>query len=408
MSRVRPDAPSGLTRVAIAMAVSFLPLLPLALGASDLGDVANLLGLAGAIVMWWQVLLGVRQISHRLGDDRLAAVSLHRWLGGCGAFLVLLHPLLETVVDRQDWAYVLVPDFTWAESAYASLGRLAFLMFLALWLTSTLARYLIGHRVWRYAHYLSYPLLALVFVHSWGLGGYLTETPWLLAYWLGLAVTFAGVVCWRLSVSRWAVPYRLAGVERLSPTVSAYTFRALGRALDPQPGQFCYLRTSLRSRAHPFSVVRGGGKELTFAVKDAGSFTERLRALEPGAVVHLDGPYGTFTRAAQAGPRRPAVLIAGGIGVTPFVELVRRNDDLPLSLVHVVASPQEAVFGAELRRRLGERYQEVVRPDRPAIPVTPRARYFICGSPRFVEATAAGLRASGARRDQLYTERFDC
>ncbi|UBU17372.1 ferric reductase-like transmembrane domain-containing protein [Nonomuraea gerenzanensis] len=394
-------------RVAIAVAVSFLPLLPLALRASDLGDVANLIGLAGTIVMWWQVLLGVRQLAHRLGDDRLAAVSLHRWLGGCGAFLVLLHPLLETVVDRQDWAYVLVPDFTWAESAYASLGRLAFLMFLVLWVTSTLARYLIRHRVWRYAHYVSYPLLALVFVHSWGLGSFLTETPWLLAYWLVLAVVFAGVVCWRLSVSRWAVPYRLVGVERLSPTVRAYTFRPLGRALDPLPGQFCYLRTSLASRAHPFSVVSGGA-ELTFAVKDAGSFTERLRALEPGAVVHLDGPYGTFTREAQDGPRRPAVLIAGGIGVTPFVELVRRNDDLPLSLVHVVASPQEAVFGAELRHRLGDRYQEVVRPERPAIPVTPRARYFICGSPRFVETTAAGLRGSGARRDQLYTERFDC
>ncbi|GAA2870643.1 hypothetical protein [Nonomuraea rubra] len=171
-----------MTRVLIAAAVSFLPLLPLALRASDLGDVANLIGLAGTLVSWWQVLLGVRQISHRLGDDRLA-----------------------------------------------------FIMFLVLWLTSTLARYLVRHRVWRYAHYLSYPLLALVFVHSWGLGSFLAETPWLQAYWLGLAVVFAGVVVWRGSVPRWAVPYRL---ER----------------------------------------------------------AERLRALGPGAVVHLAGPYGTFTR----------------------------------------------------------------------------------------------------------------
>ncbi|WP_237110639.1 ferric reductase-like transmembrane domain-containing protein [Nonomuraea sp. MG754425] len=394
-------------RVALAVALSLLPLLPLAWQASDLGDVANLAGLAGAIVMWWQVLLGVRQLSHRLGDDRLASVSLHRWLGGCGAFLVLIHPLLETVVDRQGWAYVLVPDFTWAESAYASLGRLAFLMFLALWLTSTLARYLVTHRIWRYTHYLSYPLLALVFVHSWGLGGHLAGHPWLLAYWLGLAVVFAGVVLWRLSVSAWALPYRLVGVERLSPTVRAYTVEPLGRAIRPRPGQFCYLRTSLRSRAHPFSVVAGGNR-LTFAVKDAGRFTERLRRLAPGALVHLDGPYGAFTREAQHGPRRPAVLIAGGIGVTPFVELVRRNDDLPLSLVHVVTSPKEAVFGEELRDRLGDGYREVVRPARPDIRVTPRARYFICGSPRFVETTTAGLRACGARRDQLYTERFDC
>lgn len=394
-----------MTRVVVAGVVSFLPLLPLALRASDLGDVAGLAGMAGAIVMWWQVLLGVRQIAHRMGDDRLASVSLHRWLGGCGAFLVLLHPLLETIVDRQTWAYILVPDFTWAESAYASLGRVAFLMFLALWLTSTLARYVIRHRAWRYTHYLSYPLLTLVFVHSWGLGSYLGETPWLMAYWLALFAVFAGVVGWRSSVRVWALPYRLTRVERLSPTVHAYTVEPLGRRVRPLPGQFCYLRTGLTSRAHPFSVVRGGAR-LTFAVKDAGRFTERLRGLAPGAIVYLDGPYGTFTREAQNGAHRPAVLIAGGIGVTPFVELARQNGDL--SLVHVVASPQEAVFGAELRDSLGDGYREVVRPARPAIRVNPGARYFICGSPRFVETTTAGLRGSGARRDQLFTERFDC
>ncbi|MFD0658003.1 ferric reductase-like transmembrane domain-containing protein [Thermocatellispora tengchongensis] len=296
-----------------------VPLLGLTRQGGGVGVVAGVAGLLGALAMWWQVLLGARQVAARLSRDRGAVVALHRWLGGCGAFLVLVHPLLELVADRQDALYLVRIDFTWVESAYISLGRIALGLFLALWLTSTLLRAAVRHRVWRHTHYVSYPLVALVFLHADGVGSSLSGLPWLRAYWLALAWSFALVVAWRLAAPLWSRRYRLTGAERISPTVTRYTLEPVGRPLRPaRPGQFCHLRAGTWARSRPFSVVRAdpGTGVLEFAVKDAGPVTRRLRALPVGALLRLDGPYGAFTSQAQGGDA-PAVLIAGGVGVTP-------------------------------------------------------------------------------------------
>jgi predicted ferric reductase len=404
------------TGLLIAMAVSALPFVPLLERSDDLGDVANLTGLAGALALWWQVVLGVRQVSERLCRDRLAVVGLHRWLGGCGAFFVLLHPLLETIASRQDTAWLFLLDFAWVESTYTSYGRLALYLFLALWLTSTLARAAIRHRTWRYVHYVSYPLAGLVFLHAWGVGTFLADLPWLRTYWLALAGALVVVVAWRAAVPLWARRYRLTAVRRLSPTVTEVTLvpvAARRLPLRPGPGQFCYLRLGPLTRGHPFSVVRTDDDgTLTFAVKRAGRFTTRLAGLAPGAVLWLDGPYGTFTRAARAADR-PAVLVAGGIGITPFVDLVRRHAGPHLTLRHVVSTPAEAVYRDELRQALGSRYTDDLRNGLrnglcDGLPVDRRARYFVCGSPGFVESTTDALRARGVRRAQVFTESFDC
>ncbi|TWF80543.1 hypothetical protein FHX44_116486 [Pseudonocardia hierapolitana] len=77
------------------------------------------------------------------------------------------------------------------------------------------------------------------------------------------------------------------------------------------------------------------------------------------------------------------------------------------------------MFGAELADDLGPRYVPVTRSPTP-VPGTrpgrfhvgqvvddPAARYFICGSPRFVDGVRADLLAAGVSRTRVHTERFD-
>ncbi|MFB4275546.1 hypothetical protein ACBJ59_09640 [Nonomuraea sp. MTCD27] len=87
-------------------------------------------------------------------------------------------------------------------------------------------------------------------------------------------------------------------------------------------------------------MVRADGTGLVFAIKDAGRFTARLRRLPVGATVPADGPYGAFTWEAQLDDR-PAVLVAGGIGVTPFVHLALRHPDA--TLFHAARHRDEAL-----------------------------------------------------------------
>ncbi|TDQ43649.1 ferric reductase-like transmembrane domain-containing protein [Actinorugispora endophytica] len=428
---VRPEAeaphrPLRVSPVVAAVVASALPFLLLVGRFDEVGGtvpgLANLTGFVGALLIWWQVLLGVRQVSALATPDRGAVVGLHAWLGASGAFFVLLHPLLEMVSERQDLLYLVRFDFTWVESSYTSLGRAALLLFLALWLSSTLARAAVRYRVWRYTHYLSYPMAVLVFLHSYELGTFLLETPWLRWYWLALAWSFAAVCAWRLAGPLLSARYRLVRAHRVSDTVTLYTLAPLGRRLRPRPGQFCHLRTGLLAPSHPFSVVesREPGGVLAFAVRNAGPFTGRLAGLAPGATVYLDGPYGTFT--AEAGTDgRPSVLVAGGIGVTPFTGLVRSRPADGTWLFHVTRAAGDALFADELRARLGARYvnavsdpasggapfdaREIVRRLGPR--AARRARYFVCGSPGFVAHLTGSLLDQGVTADQLHIERFE-
>ncbi|MGW4798684.1 ferric reductase-like transmembrane domain-containing protein, partial [Nonomuraea sp. NPDC004297] len=401
--RARPLRLRWLAAAIVLTALPFAyPLLRPDLVGGPLPGAAGVMGLLGALAMWWQVLLGARQVSARFSADRGRLVTAHVWLGAGGAFLVLLHPLLEMVVDRHGPAYLVALDFTWVESTHTSLGRLALLMFVLVWLSSTLLRALARHRLWQRVHYLSYPVVALVFLHAYGIGTFLAELPWLRAYWLGLAAAFAGVALWRVVSPLRAARYRLAGVRRAAGGVTVYRLRGTG--VHPLPGQFCHLRTALLERSHPFSVVRARDGELVFAIKDAGPFTARLRELPLGATVLVDGPYGTFTREAQLAAG-PVVLVAGGIGITPFVELALRHPDAVL--FHAGRHP------SDLGSRLGPRYH-FAHPDerrlsaaRVAGHAPGDAAYFVCGGPGFVTGMVRDLRAHGVPAGRLFSERFE-
>lgn len=73
------------------------------------------------------------------------------------------------------------------------------------------------------------------------------------------------------------------------------------------------------------------------------SFKQALRRLEEGVAVEAAGPYGSFVLTDDD---RPKVLIAGGIGVTPFrsmlVELANRRLDLDITLLYANSTPDIA------------------------------------------------------------------
>lgn len=418
----RPPAPTGATVRAtllpVAVVASLLPLAPLAgrtdLHGSALPAVAGLVGLAGAILLWWQVVLGIRHVSALLTPDRGTAVVLHAWLGSLGAFCVLVHPLLQMYAERRGPAYLVTLDLAFAEGVDTTLGRVALLAFLAVWLSSTLARAPLGHRIWRRVHLLSYPLAVLVFLHATAIGTFLLAEPWLRGYWYALAATFGLACAHRGLAPLTAARYRVRAAEPGPGGVTRVTLDPLGRALRPRPGQFVALRTSPLRRAHPFSAVDVGPQgEIVLVV---GPFARsRPHALTPGAVVRLDGPHGAFTAGAAAGP---AVLVAGGVGVTPFARLAA--DHPGAVLVHV--NRAEPVLGAELAAACGERYVPVTRSAHPAPGVRPgrfdartlpaefddpAARWFVCGSPRFVDGVRSDLRAAGVPRRRIRAECFD-
>ena len=92
---------------------------------------------------------------------------------------------------------------------------------------------------------------------------------------------------------------------------------------DWRPGQFVMLRKPGTETspllARPFSICRLSPTGLILFFQEAGRMTSQLARVQPGDVFDIWGPLGN---GFAVEPDSPTLLLAGGIGVAPFVGYV--------------------------------------------------------------------------------------
>ena len=141
----------------------------------------------------------------------------------------------------------------------------------------------------------------------------------------------------------------------LTPETQELTFRAK-RPVSFVPGQYAELTV-------PHAGVDGRGSRRSFSIssppnadgrvsfalrvpENSSSFKRALLALEPGDTVHATGIGGDFVLPSD--PAVPLLLVAGGIGITPFLSQLRHEPARDAVLVYGVSSPDEVPFVEEL------------------------------------------------------------
>lgn len=104
---------------------------------------------------------------------------------------------------------------------------------------------------------------------------------------------------------------------------------------------------------HTFSLVSAPYEDdlcITTRLRQS-AFKQALASLKPGAPLTFSGPYGRFALPKDTG--RPVVLIAGGIGITPFISMLRHathhGSPQRFLLLYSNRHPQDAAFIDELR-----------------------------------------------------------
>jgi ferredoxin-NADP reductase len=152
---------------------------------------------------------------------------------------------------------------------------------------------------------------------------------------------------------------KLAKREQIADATYALT-------IEPNGPPFSYKAGQTIDLTYPgLSKPDAAGNRRTFSIANApgyGAFLigTRVResALKRGLVeapigtdLEIEGPYGSFTL-----PQKPSdvLMLAGGIGVTPFRAMIEdtleRSLDHTLSLIHSNRTPEEAPFLEELIR----------------------------------------------------------
>lgn len=122
----------------------------------------------------------------------------------------------------------------------------------------------------------------------------------------------------------------VAEVVKHTDSVVSYRFLPQGRVPRFQAGQFLHLALddyhpdSPWPESRVFSIASSPAErtaELAVTISVKGRFTERIfNTLEKGATCWLKLPYGEFLFP----PDRPLVLIAGGVGITPYLSLLKQ------------------------------------------------------------------------------------
>ena len=153
-------------------------------------------------------------------------------------------------------------------------------------------------------------------------------------------------------------PTRLLGREQVAKGTMSFQFERPRNFLF-KAGQFVDL-TLLGSQSngsegltHAFSIASApSADEIVVAtrMRDSG-FKRALSALAIGAPVQIKGPMGSFTLHNKVS--RPAVLLAGGIGIAPFLSMVvhaARNKPHPaIALFYANRHLEDAAFMDRLR-----------------------------------------------------------
>lgn len=159
---------------------------------------------------------------------------------------------------------------------------------------------------------------------------------------------------------RGSVRLTLQKREFITPTAQELTFRAKGK-LKFVPGQYLELdvphhRPDARGTRREFSIVSAPADLPTLRIaykngdqKHPSSYKRALAGAEPGAILAVTGTWGDFVL-----PHGdvPVLMVAAGIGVTPFVSQLRQMQadgvHRDVVLVYVAADSTELAFRAEL------------------------------------------------------------
>lgn len=206
-----------------------------------------------------------------------------------------------------------------------------------------------------------------------------------------------------------------------------------------EPGQFANFtllraaESDLGGSTRTFSIASAPHeKNLMVAMRlRATTFKQTLSSLPIGAEVLLQGPYGRMTLPKNGA--RPAVLLAGGIGITPFRSLIwNASESLSpprIFLFYSARAPEEAAFIEELQEmeRHNGRYKLICTITQPEKVKTPWRgetgrisiemlskwtpdlsvpMYYIAGPPEMVTGTRDMLMGAGIPEGDIRAEEF--
>lgn len=228
-----------------------------------------------------------------------------------------------------------------------------------------------------------------------------------------------------------AVETKVVSSRRLTPSIHGINLRKPSR-FEFLPVQFTFLtlRTELGLDSRPMSLATSPTRpNLEYGVRLSDSpYKRAFASLKPGDAVLVRGPFGHFVLEED----HPAVMVAGGIGITPLKGMAEYATDkklqTPIKLLYSNRSENEIAYRAELEEleQSNPKFQVIntltaegasngwaglkgrIGPDllRKAAKGLDRPVYYLCGKPGMVSNVYDMLLQIGVPENDVRVEVF--
>ncbi len=407
-----------------------------------LTSTGRITGLVASALLLVQVALMARipVVEQAWGQDGLA--RFHRLVGFTSFNLMLAHVVLITLgyaAAGRDGLWGTIVGFTvdYPGMLLAIAGTVALCMVVVTSVRA--ARRRLRYESWHLIHLYAYLGAGLALPHQlWTGQSFLASTTATFAWWTLWALAAGSVLLWRVALPLWRSwrgELRVSRVEDLGGGRVAVTVSGRVADLGAQGGQFFqwrFLDGDGWSRANPYSLSAAPtDRHLRFTADVVGDGSARLRRLESGTRVLVEGPYGRMHPGTRV--RDKVLLVGAGIGVTPMVALLGALPQRPgeVTLVHRVSTLEDLVHSEEvsaLAAERGARYLVVDGhrmtgrtswlPERAGAlgdaeallqvcPDVADREVYVCGAPAWMDAFRTAALDAGVPAEHLHLELFE-
>ncbi len=390
---------------------------------------AKIGSLTATTLFAWQFILGFRQAAAYLITDFVWTIDLHKKLGIFASLLILLHPVFITFfyLEKEGMMPLTltigVPFYD-----FVMLGQVALIIIAVLFFTSAVFRRYMPFSLWYGIHLSSYVLLPIVFIHSFPIGTTLLNTP-LRYFWIAMACVLTVFYIYRVlcRLVLFSAKYEVVDTHKVSEDTTEIKMVPRSKPLTPVKSQFVYFRRGFWKSARPYTIsdYDENTHQLSITAKAGGKTSTALQSVQPGRKTYLDGPYGVFA-VGILHCKRPVIMVAGGIGITPFRRVFKEVRDMPSKKFYLFygnKTEDEIVYKEELQQAANIEIIHVIS-DQPDYKgekgfITPRLmkkyvedklpshEFYICGPPMMTLNLEKQLRSENVDSKHIHHELFN-
>ncbi len=371
----------------------------------------------------------------------LNMIQFHIILGTSGIILLLTHPILFAIRDSAPNYFL--PSFATSTNYLISIGVFALYLLVITVLTSYLIRKF-AYRTWKKIHWLNYLVLIFGYYHAFTTrlatrrGGFrIGSTTFNLT--TEILQTFAFTVTGLLLLAGLRAYFKRMITTKVIITKVEYEAKNIVNLYyEPVkpviwiPGQYGFIRVKFEDgfkETHPFTIsstpLQGFLRQ---TIKNSGLFTKKIQGITKGATAFFEGPYGTFTLKPED---KNIVMIAGGIGITPFKSMIQEATDskkkTKILLLYTARTKPDLAFYAELNDcvKKNSNLQVVYTLDQETgtewtgekrridpefldkyVKNYANRTFYLCGPSGFMNAITKSLISKGVKEDCIKKEEF--